>query len=95
MNVKISLLLAAFGGASLVGGASALPIANMPSNMVVQTLVRDDEGGEIARQIMHGATGRDGDRHRHRHRDHDHGRGWGHRDHRDGERGPRSHRHDD
>lgn len=94
MNVKISLLLAALGGACLGGAASALPIANMPRNLVEQTQVRNDEGGEIAREIMRGAAGRDS----HRHRDHDRRRGWGHRDHRDhrdGERGPRSHHHDD
>ena len=91
MNIRISLLLAVLGGACLVDAASALPIANMPSNLAEQTQVRNDEGGEIARGLMRGAAGRD----RHRHRDHDRRRGWGHRDHRDGERGTRWHSHDD
>jgi len=94
MNVKISLLLAVLGRAYLVGAASALPVANMPSNPAEQTQIRNDEDGDMARQTVRGATGHDS----HRNRDHHRRRGWGHgdhREHRDEERGPRSHRHDD
>ena len=77
MSFKIILVVATFGGACLVTGASAFPIVSMPSQTTTIQF-HDDEGGDMARRILRGVEGGG-----HLYRDHErgfHGRG-GYRDH--------------
>ena len=100
MNVKIALLLAAFGGACFVTSASAFPTASMPGDTITIQF-HDDEGGDLARRIIRGVEGRGGYRDRdhdrgldgrgsYRRRDHDRRRGWDRRGYRERERGLRN-----
>jgi hypothetical protein len=74
MILKTALLAAAFGAAYPVVGVNAAPIASV-SIGAPTTQIEDNDGGDMARRILRGVTGR-GD-----HRDgyHDRRR-WGHRD---------------
>lgn len=100
MNVKITLLVAAFGGGCLVASASAFPIASMQGDMTTIQF-HDDDGGDMAGQILRGFQGRNGYRDRdhdrgfdgrgsYRRRDHDLRRGRDRRDFRERERGLRN-----
>jgi len=82
MNVKIAMLVTAFGGACLVTSALALPVVNVPGDTTA-TQVRDDDAGDIAGKVIRGLGGhnnhrdrdydrrRDRDRHHDRHHDRD------------------------
>jgi hypothetical protein len=80
MSVKSTLVVAIFGGACLVTGASAFPIASMPSETTTIQF-HDDEGGDMARRILRGVESGG-------HRDRNHERGFdgrsGYRDHQRG-----------